>query len=322
MTGIGGSFLGEPLFRMANLLLENGGPSPHVWREFAAAAISPPVGFNRLAFDQRFRGIFSSNSPEYYSRLQIGGSTSTQNEPGTSAEVKRNEMLIDFSIDYGLPGQPGYVYRRPFDYFNFQAIASSANGLESVNSRGLLLGTDYEWGSNYRGIWGLYGNYDYLAPQVFRVSSTALSLGSTAQWSLRKALELQGTALLGMGYTAVGTIHDAANERDNRYGVSPQALLALRLIISDRASIDLTGREYFVSRLASGAAKGEDNIVRADASFTLRIHNQHAIAVKYLITRRDSSSEIFGDRSQSRETIGIFYTLLGRDRFGATSWPQ
>ena len=30
-------------------------------------------------------------------------------------------------------------------------------------------------GKDYRGIWGLYGSYDYISPQTFRISSTALS---------------------------------------------------------------------------------------------------------------------------------------------------
>ena len=35
-TGFGGSFLGEPLFRMANLLLESGDGTPGFWRELGA----------------------------------------------------------------------------------------------------------------------------------------------------------------------------------------------------------------------------------------------------------------------------------------------
>jgi hypothetical protein len=322
MTGIGGSFLGEPLFRMANLILENAEGPPRFWREAAAAVVSPPTGFNRLAFGDRFAGIFDSHKPDYYSRFQAGGSSTTQNTPGASSSVKSNEALLDFSMDYGLPGKPGYTYTRPFDYFNFQAIASSANGLESVNTRGLLIGKDYEAGPNYRGVWGVYGSYDYLAPQLFRVSSTALSVGTTGQWGANSPVKLQGTALLGAGYTAVGTIHDAANTNDNHYGVSPQALVALRLIFGERASLDVTGREYFVSRLGAGTAGGHDNIVRGDASFTIRIHKQHAIAIKYLITRRDATTTTLGDQTQTRGTVGIFYTLLGQDRFAGVNWLE
>ena len=58
-SGIGGSFLGEPLFRMANLMLEK---SEHLhlplfWRELTAAVISPATGFNRLAYGGRFKAV-------------------------------------------------------------------------------------------------------------------------------------------------------------------------------------------------------------------------------------------------------------------------
>ena len=226
---------------------------------------------------------------------------------------------MDYSIDYGLPGKPGYTYRRPFDYFTLQATASSANGAENLMTRGLLVGTDYEVGASYRGIWGLYGSYDYIAPQVFRVSSTALSLGTTGQWWLTNSIALQGTALLGAGYAAVGTTHSAA-ENDYHYGLAPQALVALRVILGDRASLDLTGREYFVSRVGAASRGGHDNIARLDASLTVRVHERHGIAIRYLLNRRDAFYPDFGESSQTRGTIGVFYTFLGHERFGAVDW--
>ena len=223
-------------------------------------------------------------------------------------------------MEYGLPGEPGYTYNRPFDYFSFQATGSSAVGLDSVLTRGLLLGTDYDIGKNYRGIWGLYGSYDYMAPQVFRLASTALSLGTTAEWQLSNLLALQGSALLGVGYATVSTINGIADEKANHYGVAPEGLLALRLIIGDRASLDLTGREYFVSKLSAGTRGGHDNILRTEAALTWRVYRQHAVSVRYQMSRRDAEFPDLGDRTQSRATVGIFYTFLGNDRFGRSRW--
>jgi hypothetical protein len=316
-SGFGGSFLGESLYRMASLLLERG-DGTKLWREVGAAAISPSLGFNRLAFD-RYDAIFASRNPVYYSRFAIALSGTTQNEQGAAKDIKRGELLGDFSMDYGLPGKPGYSYRRPFDYFAFQVTASSANAFENVMTRGLLFGRDYEAGPNYRGIWGLYGSYDYIAPQLFRVSSTALSLGNTGQLWLSNAIALQSTVMAGLGYAAVGTV-GSSDDRDYHYGAAPQALVALRLIFGERASLDLTGREYFVSRVATSSRSGHDNIVRADVTLTMRIQKQHALAIKYLWNRRDATYPDLGDRSQTRATLGIYYTLLGHDRFGAVEW--
>ncbi len=320
-SGIAGSFLGEALFRMSSLLLEHHDGVPEFWREAGAAAISPATGFNRAAFGNRFDPVFSSGGAAYYSRLQLGLNATTRNVQGTSSELKRNEILADFAMEYGLPGNDGYNYTRPFDYFAFQATASSANVFENIQTRGLLFGRSIdETGHDYRGVWGLYGSYDYLSPQTYRISSTALSLGSTAQRWLSPSVALQGTAMLGAGYAAVGTLH-GAGEGDYHYGVTPQALLALRLIFGNRASLDLTGHEYFVSSAGSAAGTGgHDNIARADLALTVRVHKQHAVAIKYLWNRRDASYPFLGDRTQERSTIGIFYSYVGRDSFGAIDW--
>jgi hypothetical protein len=320
-TGIGGTFLGEALFRLSSLVLEHGNDVPRFWRELGAAAISPSTGFNRLVYRDRLDEIFASHNPAYYSRLQLGFSGTTSSAQGNSStQPKRYEALADFSVDYGLPGKSGYSYTRPFDYFNLQATASSANGFENLMTRGLLLGKDYEEGANYRGIWGLYGSYDYMAPQIFRVSSTALSLGTTAEWRLSKSIALQGTGLAGVGYAAVGTTRVNASEIEYHYGLAPQALFALRMIFGDRASLDLTAREYFVSNVAAAANGGRDNIVRLDASYTLRIKRQHAVTIKYLGNRRDAFFPDTGTTTQSRATIGIFYTFLGQDGLGNVDW--
>jgi hypothetical protein len=52
----------------------------------------------------------------------------------------------------------------------------------------------------------------------------------------------------------------------------------------------------------------------------VRIHRQHAIALKYTWSRRNATFPDLGDISQTRGTIGIFYTYLGHDRFGAVEW--
>jgi hypothetical protein len=318
-TGVGGTFLGEALFRMAQVVLSHD-ELPPLWRELGAAAISPATWFNRLAFGDRYDNVFDSHDPVHYSKLQVGFSGTAENDAGSSAtNLKRNELLVDFAMDYGIPGKSGYRYDRPFDYFNFQLTASSANAFENVMTRGLLIGKDYELGPDYRGIYGLYGNYDYIAPQTFRVSSTGLSLGTTGQWWASKAIALQGTALVGAGYAAVGTTHSVA-DNDYHYGVAPQALLALRVIFADRVSLDVTGREYFVSRVAAANRGGHDNIVRTDASLTFRVYRQHAISLKYLLNRRDAFYPDFGNSSQTRATLGVFYTWLGQDRFGAVEW--
>ena len=315
-TTFGGTFLGEPLFRMANLLLESDEDGkPGFWRELAAAIISPPTGFNRLVFGERFDAVYPSHKPATFVRLEVGG-TLTSGSHNVSSSVQEHGAVGDLTVSYGLPGKPGYTYTRPFDYFDFHVTSVTANTLESLNTRGLLVGSTYASGNSTRGIWGLYGSYDYIAPQVFRVSTVALSLGTTWQTWLLQDVALQGTALGGTGYGAAGSIQ-RTEDRDYHYGVSPQALLDLRLILGDRAMFQFTGREFYVTGTLSPEPQGRENIIRGDGSFTLRIWDRHGIALRYEVSQRNASYPNVPYSNQTVDTVSLMYVLLGESGFGA-----
>jgi hypothetical protein len=318
-TSFGGSFLGESLYRMANLVLEQGyGLSPG-WREAAAAAVSPPLGFNRLVRPGRGSGIWPSNSPDVYARLQLGVGGVSHSNVGPSLAPRRNEAAADFALDYGLPGKPGYTYRRPFDYFLFRLRLSNIQGIESLSTRGLLWGAPYAPGRNVRGIAGLYGSYDYLAPQVFRVASTGLSLGTNAQWWVADGLALQGHASAGVGYTSTGTVRASTSGQYN-YGFAPQALVMLRVIGGEKVALDLAAREFFNGKLTSPETGGTDRVFRGDATLTYRLSGRHAVSLKYITSRRTFAFANVPERQQRRDTIGLYYTWQPFRGFGAVEW--
>lgn len=319
-TGIGGTFLGEPLYRMASLLLERGKEEPGFWREVGAALVSPPLGFNRLVMGNRYRAVFDSRDPALFTNLRLGGSnTDYLRGRGASQVFRPNEGIVDFHLAYGLPGKPGYEYHRPFDYFDFQFTGSSANMFESIMSRGLLAGQRYSFGEGYRGVWGVYGSYDYISPQLYRVSSTAVSLGSTAQWWLSKTVALQGTVLAGLGYGAGGAIHSTA-ERDYHYGATPQVLAAFNMIFGERANLELAARGYYISRVFSTEDRGSEHIVRLDAAFTWRVHGPHAVALKYVASERNAGYPDIENRRQRVGTVSLLYSYLFDANFGAVDW--
>ncbi len=319
-TSFAGSFLGEALFRMANYLLECAGPKPGFLRELAAALISPSSSFNRIAFGDRFDPLFKSHDPATYTRIGVGLRRNERiDEKGFQRDVPQDEVVGDFVMDYGLPGKANYDYTRPFDYFHFEATAvSSTSALpEDIQVRGLLAGTDYDYGSSYRGVWGLYGGYDYISPEVFSVSSTYLSIGTTAQWRLSDSVALQGTALGGFGWSAVGTVADAAIDRVYHYGVSPQTQLALRVIWSDIAVLDMTGRDYYIGGLFGAGREDNDVVLRGKVALTVRVWGHNALGLQYVASTRDARfSSGQSDVHQSIGAVSLFYTYISDTKFG------
>jgi len=317
-SGIAGSFFGETLFRMASLILEDAGGKPGFWRELAAAALSPPTGLNRLIFGDRFKAVFPSRDPAIFHWLRLGGGAIVSNK--TDSHISDGgQVSLNYSLSYGLPGKPGYSYKRPFDYFQFDLTTFSRPHYINISTQGLLLGQKYEVGHSYRGVWGLYGSYEYNSPRLFRVSSTVASLGTTAQWWLGPAVALQGTILGGVGLGAGGE-SPQVNNRDYRYGITGRGLLALRLILGDLAMFDMSGRGHYISKAASSKPEGTDIISNFEAGVTFRIYGKHALGIQYLVSRRDSHYTGLFEAHQRLGTLGLFYTLLGETRFGAVEW--
>ena len=174
----------------------------------------------------------------------------------------------------------------------------------------------YESGDNYDGVFGVYGSYDFISPQIFRVSSTAVSLGTTAQWGLARNVTLQGSILGGVGFGGAGT-NPFKGERDYHYGADLQELVALRLIFGQRAMFDLTAREYYISGTGSDDKRGTETIFRGNAGIIVRIFGRNALGIQYVASHRDAHYNAVPSRHQTVGTFSLTYTYLSDTRFGA-----
>ena len=328
-TGQAGSLLGETLFRLSDLVTKDNPGKHHFWHDVLADVLSPPRALNRQAFGEHSPNELPDSAPATSWQLRLGATVDALAHDYSQPSTLLNRHVAgEYWMSYGLPGKPGYDYDRPLDYFDFQAslLASTSNPIENVMLRGLLLGRKTAARSSARGIWGLYGSYDYISPFLFRVSSTAVSLGTTQQLWLAPGLALQGTSLAGVGYGAAGTTTVVPSTptseavRDYHFGVTPQALLALRLIAGNRLSIDADGREYYVSGLGSDDVHGSETIFRGDVGASLRIIGGHTLGVRYVTSTRDAKYGIYPDRRFSEGTVTIAYSFLGANQFGAVKW--
>jgi len=322
MTGVGGSFLGEALFRMANMLLRSGGNEPGFFPQVAAALLLPSATVD--VYGNRYARTFEAHDPAVFLRMSLGVSRIVQ-ESNTGDErgnLGDTDGLVAVDVQYGLPGEPGYTYERPFDYFSFHFTGSNGaeTGIGNVMILGLLYGAAYEAGSDYRGIWGLYGNYDYISQETFRVATSALSLGTTGQCWLSKRVALQGTTMAGFGFGAAGNTATAVGEKDYVYGVMPQALITIRAIFDDVAMFDITGREYFIRGTGVDRRYALANNAHVEASFSVRVAGPVAVGVWYNASEIDAHYRTFSHHSVLRGILGFTVSFLGNSRFGAVEW--
>ena len=136
---------------------------------------------------------------------------------------------------------------------------------------------------------------------------------------MKQNVALQGTTLGGIGYAAAGDIH-AEGDRNYRYGTTPQGLVAFRLILGNRAMVEMNAREYYISELNGSSPEGHELIGRANICFTVRVYGQHALGLQFSVTRRDSHTFAEENRHQTEAIVSLTYTFLGEKKFGAVEW--
>ena len=112
--------------------------------------------------------------------------------------------------------------------------------------------------------------------------------------------------------------------KDGRKMTAESRQVLLREPETDTVSIlqidrDITSRLTLENDLKNYSEKLADADHRKNVFLAMLAH---AIAIKYLITRRDATTTTLGDQTQTRGTVGIFYTLLGQDRFAGVNWLE
>lgn len=317
-TPVGGVFLGEVLYRLSSMVLDDGGLRPGPWREVAAGLISPPNGVTRALTGNRYRTRPEEPIPSY-AELRLGGSFS--GSAYADGERKLTSGLVQGSVQVtsGLP-VGGWTHRKPFDHFDFYGsiVASDAPWIV-LQVRGLLNGGSYGGGAS-RGLWGLWGLYDMTTLQPFRVSTSALGVGTTGQWAAWNGVVLQGTALAALGFGAGGSRAASADTPDYHYGLGGLSLLEAKLIAADRGVVRVATRQYHVGGLVSPEA-GSETIAYQTFGATLRVIGRHAIGLEVTRARRWAS---FPDRSDSYNSFAqaiAYYAIVSDETMGSGLVP-
>jgi hypothetical protein len=314
-SGTGGALLGEPLYRLCNLIMSGGHGRPGFFRTLSATIVSPPTMINRWLFGPKYGPTLEDRDPPLFMRVDVGaGRNDLIREPRNAQPVSHTVGMAKFSLDYGSPGDENYRYQRPFDYFHMDAaaLANHRNVFDDLSVRGLLFGAPYTGGEQdtVHGIWGMYGHFDYESPQIFRFGSTAVSFGTTSQIDLKHHIALLGTALVGVGYASAGTITPTDSQDDFHYGVTPQGTLALRLILGSRLSLDASGHTYYITDNYASRAPGTEHIDRLDTSLLFRLFGGHSISCGYSYLQREARYHALPSLSQRIGTVNVMYSYV------------
>jgi hypothetical protein len=258
-TPVGGVFLGEVLHRAARLLLTHRRPGPPGWAERIGALLLEPAGaMNRGLFAGELERDDVEENPPYFAMVGGGANFGAAFRNENTGEIVRESTVqanVQGRFTYGIPGDPSFRYASPFSHFDLDFnVSAPYKPITSFFIRGLVAGK--QWGdgnTRVRGLWGLFGQYDFAFADLVRVSSVSAGLGTSLQWRVADNTFLQVSGVLGFMPFASGGQSSSFDDdetgapaRNYHIGFGGQGTLELRLIQRGIGWLRIAARSWFI----------------------------------------------------------------------------
>lgn len=315
-TPIGGMFIGEALHRFSRSVLYRGGGRPTLLRETAASILDPVGAINRKAWGDPWA---KTVPPAVHAHLGIGFQTPTHalgaNRGGDS------QFHLEAYVEHGLLRDRSFQPRRPLDHFTFQAALDanrgSVEGLLQV--RGMLLGSALR-GDVVRGMYGMFGAYDYNSNHYVRASMLGVGPGAAGEIRIGELGYVGGTAaayLVPYG-AAGGQNEEEGPMHDHHDGPGMAQLLEIQGGKRGLFNLHLTTRTYEIEGRLIGDVANEF-VVASTAGTQVQLSAHHAIGVEgtYAYRRATFADPAMTDMPDSTMDFRAFYAfttdeILGR----------
>ena len=250
-TGTGGVTLGESLYRLSSLVLDNRATgSERTWREIFATLVDPVRGFNRL-LDGEVSHV-GPNPPDWrpshdQGLLDVGYRRIAVNNSFSGSQAV-DQAVAHFHLGYGDLATD--VRSKPFSHFEFNAELSdkASQGergrLSLLTARGTLGGIELHHGSTARHTLGALLTYEYYNNPAFEYGGQSVYGGLISEFHKaddkddKKVRATTEVLLQGIIIGATLSEHYYAGEgRNYDYGMGLGTRLAATLVKPARGAI-------------------------------------------------------------------------------------
>jgi hypothetical protein len=276
-TSFGGVVLGESLFRLSNLTLDNTATgSERTWREIGGFLLNPLNGFNRLVRGQT-HGV-SANPPDWrpsqvIAVLDVGYRSVNNSFSLGDIQNGTDQWDIAFGMAYGDPIKD--LGRKPFSYF---ALATELAGPATDSTRRFnrlsVRGSLAAWplGSSGRHQLAIGLGYDYYNNPAVEYGGQSVQAGVVSVFGKQGGnLRVQTSALFnGIIIGATQSDYYATLEgRNYDYGPGVGATLTGRLLYKRRVDASLGYNGIWIFTVDGSESTHHQDVLNLSARYWL-----------------------------------------------------
>jgi len=307
-TSVGGTAMGEVLFRFSDMILDNTATgSNRTWRELGGAAVNPMRGFNRLVTGEAFR--VHPNSPDrtpknYYFALE-GGLRTTGEEKIWEADTTR--AYVNFDWRYGNPFEG--EYSKPFSSFDFmlQINFREKSAIGVAAAKGLLWGTHLHESEVTDNILTAYQHYDYVENTAYEFGGQSFSLGFMTR--IDSGTRFTTSATLHLNALLLGAVKgDYANSSGRAYDYGPGVGYKFNIMVrrDDRDFLTFAHSAFLIHSINGNVS---DHIVAVTrVKMDIPVRGFFGLGIDYWLYNRESTYRDFEDVSRRFPEIRGYFS--------------
>lgn len=251
-TTVGGVALGEPLFRLAGVVLDNqarGGE--RFLREIGGFMIAPGRGLNRLMSGEAFHvhGNASGASQRFATgELRLGYRSMEMHGPATPGT---RLGFVEASIRYGAPFSQSN--REPFDHFDFDLMFNARDDRHKIGKirvAGIVAGRTFGDPLHSQHVFACFQHFEYYDNPAYEFGSQSLSASVLGRYPIVSSLELRsGAHLKGVLLGATRADYGTTPRRSYDYGSGVGYEVSLAIAAGGRDYVTVGRGQTFIHSL-------------------------------------------------------------------------
>lgn len=336
-TGIGGTALGEALFRTSDLVFDDSRRGfPRVLREVVGSLLSPSRGIHRLFSGEAWtvtpaRGKMVEPEPFQFN-LGVGDRVMTEfRHQGRRKHVP----YLDFDLRYGDRFDYDGV-GKPFDYFKLHLLLNLASDNPTISDadiRGRILGRSFDTRGGWQCDLGLYQNFRYVDNYGGKhgdaragdfplfAEAASFGVGLYAEKNGRKATFSNDFSLNGIGFGAVANEHYPPRRYSFASGFSLRDNVSLSFYGKGRLGCDAYFGRYYVPKGTRDpqtgkedylwGTRGHNSVFFVRSYLEIPVWNFTCLSVQHVLWYRRSQYDYYPDHhgKSSELLVGLSYSI-------------
>jgi hypothetical protein len=307
-TPVSGMILGEIMFRVSNLIIDESKEGfPRFISEAGALVISPVHGLNRLIRGDMWRSGTNKTKPDFLGRMSFGVNSIFINNVRAN---RRTFALAELDLNYGDMMNVS-EHHKPFDFFNLHTELSFTNNdnISKSFASGVVWDKQVSIFNNSTDVFGLYKELDLLINQIYKFTATSITSRITSKLYVSDNLTVvNSVGLSGIFLGGINSKYSSLEGKDYNLGPGASTNLSTYFIFKNFGAVSTNYKVFWIHTL-SGAA-GEEFSGYFSIGITIRLTETTALGTNFMLYHRHAFYHKYSATTESDSAVKVFYSFM------------